>query len=170
MVEEFHRAFNHPIGNGPVHILLEDAEKRADWMREEIDEYLEAVEAGDLVDVYDAILDILYFAIGTAVVHGMEIDPGFAAVQSSNMSKLGADGKPVYGEDGKIQKGPNFALPRLEPIIRAQLQKARLENLAYELASVRDGSPTTLPPLTQDELTYVLGRATEIRDGQEVSW
>jgi predicted HAD superfamily Cof-like phosphohydrolase len=75
--------------------------------------------AGDLVEVADALGDMLYILCGTIIEHGLQdkIEEVFAEIQRSNMSKLGADGQPIYREDGKVMKGPNYSPPDLATIL-----------------------------------------------------
>lgn len=84
-------------------------------MAEENEEYLEAARAGDLVEVADALGDMLYILCGTILQHGMQhvIEEVFTEIQRSNMSKLGADGRPIHRADGKVMKGPNYTPPDL---------------------------------------------------------
>ena len=88
-------------------------------MDEENKEYLEAANNNDMVEVADALGDMLYILCGTILEHGMQykIEEVFNEIQRSNMSKLGADGKPVYREDGKILKGPNYFKPSIASIL-----------------------------------------------------
>jgi predicted HAD superfamily Cof-like phosphohydrolase len=88
-------------------------------MREENEEYLEAANANDLVEVADALGDMLYILCGTIIEHGMQhkIEEVFEEIQRSNMSKLGADGEPIYREDGKVLKGPNYFTPHIKEIL-----------------------------------------------------
>lgn len=92
---------------------------RYSLMREENEEYLEAANAGDLVEVADALGDMLYILCGTIIEHGMQdkIEEVFNEIQRSNMSKLGKDGKPIYREDGKVLKGPNYFKPNIKTIL-----------------------------------------------------
>lgn len=120
-VKEFHLGFGHPVAEIPTMIDMELAEKRANWMQEEIREFLYAIQELDIVEAYDAILDILYFAVGTAVVMGLDIEPGFDEVQRSNMAKLGPDGKPILrASDGKIQKPEGWVPPQLAAVVARQ--------------------------------------------------
>ena len=82
-------------------------------MSEENDEYLVAANNNDLIEVADALGDMLYILCGTILEHGMQdlIEPIFDEIQKSNMSKLGSDGKPILRNDGKILKGPNYFKP-----------------------------------------------------------
>lgn len=103
-----------------VDISPEEMALRHKLMAEENDEYLEAVQAGDMVEVADALGDMLYILCGTMVSHGMqEVMAGvFRNIQASNMSKLGEDGKPIYREDGKVMKGPNYFRPDIAGALR----------------------------------------------------
>ena len=88
-------------------------------MAEENEEYLEAASNNDIVEVADALGDMLYILCGTIIEHGMQhkIEEVFEEIQRSNMSKLGADGKPIYREDGKVLKGPSYFKPNIKKIL-----------------------------------------------------
>ena len=119
-VHEFHTAFKLGIKNNPTADIGEDRNLlRYKLMREENEEYLEAANNNDLVEVADALGDMLYILCGTIIEHGMQekIDVVFNEIQRSNMSKLGEDGKPIYREDGKVLKGPNYFKPNIEAIL-----------------------------------------------------
>lgn len=119
-VADFHRAFGLGIASGPTANLGTDKNLlRYKLMREENEEYLEAAENNDLVEVADALGDMLYILCGTILEHGMQhkIEEVFEEIQRSNMSKLGADGNPIYREDGKVLKGPNYFKPDIEAIL-----------------------------------------------------
>ena len=94
-------------------------ELRFNLMKEENEEYLEAVQNNDLVEVADALGDMLYILCGTIIEHGLQhkIEAVFDEIQRSNMSKLGEDGNPIYREDGKVMKGPNYFKPDFSKII-----------------------------------------------------
>ncbi|WP_088324439.1 nucleoside triphosphate pyrophosphohydrolase family protein [Polaribacter tangerinus] len=119
-VQEFHKAFGAGIKNKPTANIGEDRNMlRFNLMKEENEEYLEAAQNNDLVEVADALGDMLYILCGTIVEHGMQekITEVFDEIQRSNMSKLGEDGKPIYREDGKILKGPNYFKPNIAKIL-----------------------------------------------------
>ncbi len=119
-VQEFHEAFGLGVKNTPVANLSKQKIKlRFDLMAEENEEYLEAAKNNDLVEVADALGDMLYILCGTILEHGMQfkIEEVFNEIQRSNMSKLGANGKPIYREDGKVMKGPNYFKPNIEKIV-----------------------------------------------------
>ena len=109
-VQLFHKAFNIGINHNPTVAVSEKIkELRFNLMKEENEEYLEAVKNNDIVEVADALGDMLYILCGTILTHGMQnkITEVFEEIQRSNMSKLGQDGNPIYREDGKVMKGPN---------------------------------------------------------------
>ena len=87
-------------------------------MNEEFNEFLLAEEQDDYIGVCDALADMLYIIYGTAVSYGMPIDKVFAEVHASNLSKLDADGNPIYREDGKVLKGPNYFKPDIARIVK----------------------------------------------------
>ncbi|MBT8314694.1 MAG: nucleoside triphosphate pyrophosphohydrolase family protein, partial [Maribacter sp.] len=119
-VELFHNSF----GLGVSKTMRADLGKEKNLLRfnlmdEENKEYFEAANNNDLVEVADALGDMLYILCGTILEHGMQhkIEEVFEEIQRSNMSKLGADGKPIYREDGKVLKGPNYSKPNIESIL-----------------------------------------------------
>ena len=119
-VKEFHEAFGLGINQKPIAKLSDSKLKlRFDLMAEENEEYLEAAKEDDLVEVADALGDMLYILCGTILEHGMQykIEEVFNEIQRSNMSKLGADGKPIYREDGKVMKGPSYFKPNISEIL-----------------------------------------------------
>lgn len=121
-VKKFHEVFG--IGNEekPVaNIDLADIKLRHRLLEEENSEYLEAAENGDLVEVADALGDILYITFGTILKHGLQykIEEVFDEIQRSNMSKLGEDGKPIYREDGKVMKGEKYFKPDIAKILNS---------------------------------------------------
>ena len=119
-VQAFHTAFGLGYSQTPLDTLGVDKNNlRFRLMDEENKEYLEAAMAGDLVEVADALGDMLYILCGTIIEHGLQdkIEEVFAEIQRSNMSKLGADGKPIYREDGKVMKGPNYSPPDLAGVL-----------------------------------------------------
>ena len=84
---------------------------------EELQEFKEALEKKDIKEVADALTDILYVTYGAGHAFGINLDKCFQEVQNSNMSKLGADGKPIYNENGKVMKGPNYFKPNLNKFV-----------------------------------------------------
>lgn len=123
-VRQFHEAFEIRNAPGPeARPSAATIALRHRLMAEENEEYLEAAEAGDLVEVADALGDMLYILCGTILQHGMHdvIENVFLEIQRSNMSKLGPDGRPIHREDGKVMKGPDYSPPDLAPIVNATL-------------------------------------------------
>ncbi len=86
---------------------------RYDLIKEELDEFGEAIKSRNLTEVADSLTDILYVTYGAGIAFGIDLDKCFDEVQRSNMSKLGGDGKPIYNENGKVMKGPNYFKPDL---------------------------------------------------------
>ena len=122
-VREFHTAFGLGINDKPTANIGEDRNLlRFNLMKEENEEYIEAANRGDLVEVADALGDMLYILAGTIIEHGMQykISEVFDEIQRSNMSKLGEDGKPIYREDGKVLKGPHYFKPNIQEILEKQ--------------------------------------------------
>jgi predicted HAD superfamily Cof-like phosphohydrolase len=119
-VAAFHDAFGIENNFSPT-IDLEKPENqlRYDLMREENEEYLQAAQNKDLIEVADALGDQLYILCGTILKHGLQDKIGeiFREIQRSNMSKLGKDGKPIYREDGKVLKGENYFRPNIKAIL-----------------------------------------------------
>ena len=119
-VKEFHTAFKIGYRESPKADLgIEKNMLRYKLMREENEEYLEAANNNDLVEVADALGDMLYILCGTIIEHGLQhkIEAVFNEIQRSNMSKLGEDGQPIYREDGKVLKGPNYFKPNIEAVL-----------------------------------------------------
>ena len=120
-VTEFHNAFKLSVEDKPKSdISSEITDLRYNLMKEENEEYLQAVKSNDLIEIGDALGDMLYILCGTIISHGFQdkIEAIFDEIQRSNMSKLGADGKPIYREDGKVLKGPNYFKPDIEKILK----------------------------------------------------
>lgn len=122
-VKKFHEAFGLDVSEAQkANLGLEKNLLRYKLMREENEEYLDAAMQGDMVEVADALGDMLYILCGTIISHGMQhkIEEVFDEIHSSNMSKLGEDAKPIYREDGKVMKGPNYFKPELKKIIKKE--------------------------------------------------
>ena len=119
-VETFHNAFKIENNYSPTtELSSNDIELRHRLMQEENEEYLEAAKEGDLVEVADALGDMLYILCGTILKHGMQdkIEEVFEEIQRSNMSKLDADGNPIYREDGKVMKSELYFKPNIKEIL-----------------------------------------------------
>ncbi len=119
-VELFHNSFGLGVSQKPTANLGTDKNLlRFNLMDEENKEYLDAATNNDLIEVADALGDMLYILCGTILEHGMQykIEEVFEEIQRSNMSKLGEDGKPIYREDGKVLKGPNYFKPNIQGVL-----------------------------------------------------
>jgi predicted HAD superfamily Cof-like phosphohydrolase len=117
-VADFHRAFGLPIQQLPdADIDPGLAQLRMDLVTEEVDELMVASEKGDLVAIADALADIAYVVYGTALTYGIDLDSVLREVHRSNMSKLGADGKPLIRQDGKVLKSDRYRPPDIAPIV-----------------------------------------------------
>ena len=119
-VKIFHKAFGLDVLEvQKADLGLDKNMLRYKLMREENEEYLEAASQGDLVEVADALGDMLYILCGTIISHGMQhkIEEVFEEIHRSNMSKLDENGKPIYREDGKVLKGPYYFKPKLKDIL-----------------------------------------------------
>lgn len=121
-VYEFHKAFGHPIQTEPRWPDVKRCELRQNLVAEEANEFLNAVGKRDMTETADAICDLMYVLLGAALEFGLgdRLELMFDEVHRSNMSKLGADGKPIYREDGKTLKGPNFTPPDLKSILELE--------------------------------------------------
>ena len=120
-VKEFHTAFKIGYSQNRIGDLGENKNLlRFNLMKEENEEYLEAVQNNDIVEIADALGDMLYILCGTIIEHGLQdkIEAVFDEIQRSNMSKLGENGEPIYREDGKVMKGPNYFKPNFEAILK----------------------------------------------------
>ena len=119
-VQEFHTKFNLGYKTSPIADLgIAKNKLRFDLMKEENEEYYEATQRNDLVEVADALGDMLYILCGTIIEHGLQykIEEVFDEIQRSNMSKLGKDGRPIFREDGKVLKGPDYFKPDIKSIL-----------------------------------------------------
>ncbi len=119
-VQLFHEAFKIGVNQSPtIEVSDKIKELRFNLMKEENEEYLEAAKNNDMIEVADALGDMLYILCGTILTHGMQhkITEVFEEIQRSNMSKLGENEKPIYREDGKVMKGPNYFKPNIKAIL-----------------------------------------------------
>ena len=114
-VAEFMNAFGQNVETRPGWTSV--SELRYELIREELEELREALDGRDLIGVADALTDLLYVVYGAGHSFGISLDKCFEEVHNSNMSKLGTDGKPIYREDGKVLKGPNYWQPNLEKVL-----------------------------------------------------
>ena len=116
-VENFMLAFGQDVKTVPELADFNTAELRLDLIQEEVQELSVAIDNDDIVEIADALTDILYVVYGAGHAYGIDLDECFNEVHSSNMSKLGEGGKPIYREDGKVLKGPNYFPPDLEGVL-----------------------------------------------------
>ena len=116
-VKTFMEIFGQEVKTKPSFSTDKINSLRYDLIKEELEELKEAMENKDLLEVADALTDILYVTYGAGHALGIDLDKCFEEVQSSNMSKLGEDGKPIYNESGKVMKGPKYFKPDLTKFI-----------------------------------------------------
>ena len=116
-VGQFMKTFGQDVKTKPEIPDAETTNLRLELIAEELNELYDAMEQKDIVGIADALTDILYVTYGAGHAFGINLDKCFTEVQRSNMSKLGADGKPIYRGDGKVLKGPNYAPPELNTLI-----------------------------------------------------
>jgi len=106
--------FGQEVLNKPTLPNLDLAAFRVDLIQEELNELRDAILDEDIVEIADALTDLLYVVYGAGHAFGVNLDSCYSEVHRSNMSKLGEDGKPIYREDGKVLKGPNYSAPSLK--------------------------------------------------------
>ena len=116
-VEVFMRTFGQEINDKPSFPSAKITQLRYNLIKEELNELKVAMDQSNLKEVADALSDILYVTYGAGHAFGINLDACFNEVQSSNMSKLGSDGKPIYNEHGKVLKGPNYFKPNLSKFV-----------------------------------------------------
>ena len=117
-VKKFMETFGQEVKSRPSFSSKKINELRYNLIKEELDEFKLALDNNDLLEVADALTDILYVAYGAGHAFGINLDACFEEVQNSNMSKLGNDGKPIYNDQGKVMKGPNYFKPDLSKYIK----------------------------------------------------
>ena len=116
-VGTFMKTFGQEVTTKPSFSSDKINKLRIDLIKEELDELQEAMKNNDLLEVADALTDILYVTYGAGHAFGIDLDKCFDEVQNSNMSKLGNDGKPIYNESGKVMKGPKYFKPNLKKFL-----------------------------------------------------
>ena len=125
-VREFHEAFDLVIRDRPTTGIPDhERELRRELHREELKELHEAMELEDIVEIADALADLIYVLHGTALHYGIDLEPIQAEVHRSNMSKLLPDGSVLRRDDGKVLKGPDFTAPAIARLLRLQGREAR---------------------------------------------
>ena len=117
-VKKFMEVFGQEVKLKPEFPSDKIIKLRYNLIKEELDEFENALKQNDLKEVADALTDILYVTYGAGHAFGIDLDKCFDEVQRSNMSKLGKDGKPIYNEHGKVMKGPNYFQPDLSKFIK----------------------------------------------------
>ena len=113
----FMKTFGQEVKNKPSFSTDKINKLRLDLIKEELSELTDAMNNKDLLEVADALTDILYVTYGAGHAFGIDLDKCFDEVQNSNMSKLDEDGKPIYNEHGKVMKGPNYFRPDLSKFV-----------------------------------------------------
>ena len=113
----FMKTFGQEVKDKPSFSTDKINKLRIDLIKEELDELTEAMKNKDLLEVADALTDILYVTYGAGHALGIDLDKCFDEVQNSNMSKLDKNGKPIYNEHGKVMKGPNYFKPDLSKFV-----------------------------------------------------
>jgi len=113
----FMKTFGQEVKDKPSFSTDKINKLRIDLIKEELDELSQAMKNKDLLEVADALTDILYVTYGAGHAFGINLDKCFDEVQNSNMSKLNEDGKPIYNESGKVMKGPNYFKPNLSKFV-----------------------------------------------------
>ena len=116
-VGTFMKTFGQEVKTEPSFSTEKINKLRIDLIKEELQELTEAINNKDLLEVADALTDILYVTYGAGHAFGIDLDKCFEEVQNSNMSKLDEDGNPIYNESGKVMKGPNYFKPDLSKFI-----------------------------------------------------
>ena len=116
-VGTFMKTFGQDVKTEPSFSTDKINKLRIDLIKEELEELKEAMSKKDLLEIADALTDILYVTYGAGHAFGINLDKCFEEVQNSNMSKLGKDGKPIYNDAGKVMKGPNYFKPDLSKFV-----------------------------------------------------
>ena len=119
LVGDFMEAFGQDVQLEPTWPDFNTRELRLELIQEELDELSDAVADRDMIQIADALTDLLYVIYGAGHAFGIDLDECFQEVHASNMSKLGENGRPIYREDGKVMKGPGYFEPDLEGILGA---------------------------------------------------
>ena len=114
----FMKTFGQEVKNKPSFSSDKINQLRISLIKEELDELKEAMDSKNLLEVADALTDLLYVTYGAGHAFGIDLDKCFEEVQNSNMSKLGEDGKPIFNENGKVMKGPNYFKPNLSQFLK----------------------------------------------------
>jgi len=116
-VKNFMNIYEQEVKKSPSFPSKKIVQLRYDLIKEELDELSVAIKDNDIVEVADALTDLLYVVYGAGHSFGIDLDKCFGEVQRSNLSKLDIDGKPIYNENGKVLKGPNYSKPNLKQFL-----------------------------------------------------
>ena len=117
-VKKFMQTFGQEVKNKAEFPNERIVQLRSELIKEELEELNQAIKDKNIKEVADALTDILYVTYGAGHAFGIDLDKCFEEVQKSNMSKLGTDGKPIYNENGKVMKGPNYFKPDLNKFLK----------------------------------------------------
>ncbi len=117
-VKTFMKIFGQEVKSEPSFSSEKINDLRYNLIKEELEEFKEAIDKKDLLEAADALTDLLYVTYGAGHAFGINLDDCFNEVQNSNMSKLGTDGKPIYNDAGKVMKGPNYFKPNLSKFVK----------------------------------------------------
>jgi predicted HAD superfamily Cof-like phosphohydrolase len=132
-VKDFHIAFGQRVGEKPeLPVDSNERKLRIRLLKEEFEEYMAAEIDEDIVEVADALADLIYIACGTAVSYGIPLDKVFEEVHRSNMAKL-VDGKPLYREDGKVMKPEGWTAPDIEGVLKKSQEEIIIRNAQITL-------------------------------------
>ena len=116
-VGDFMEAFGQEVLEAPTVPDFNLSQLRIDLIEEEVQELRDGIDKGSMLEIADALTDILYVVYGAGHAFGIDLDECFFEVHRSNMTKLGPDGRPLYREDGKVMKGPHYSEPDLTPYV-----------------------------------------------------
>ena len=116
-VKKFMETFGQEVKTKPEFPSDKTVKLRYDLIKEELDEFAQAIKDRDITEIADSLTDILYVTYGAGIAFGIDLDKCFDEVQRSDMSKLGQDGKPIYNENGKVMKGPKYFEPNLKKFV-----------------------------------------------------
>lgn len=149
LVRDFHQAFGHPIKSNMAFGLADEKTNalRLSLIEEELRELKQAMDQNDIVEVADALGDLVYVIYGAALVWGIDLSAVVSEIHRSNMTKLGADHKPVYREDGKILKGPNYRPPDIAGLLTA-IQAKQLAHACMRDPSLLSKDPAVLETMS----------------------
>ena len=117
-VKKFMQTFGQDVKKKPSFPSEKIISLRRELIEEELSEFKDAIKNRDIIEIADSLTDILYVTYGAGISYGIDLDKCFDEVHKSNMSKLGDDGKPIYNNQGKVMKGPNYFKPNLSKFLK----------------------------------------------------